>query len=111
MKIFGALDFRNPVSGSGGLDQQTINIIEQNTGTQVDTRVLYTEVEWLNGVPTSVRKYTDNTKAIQVYLIAITWLNGVPTQVVSNNMDDGIISTTNITWLNGVPVSIDKVVS
>lgn len=97
--------------GTGDIPQSVINIIEQNTGTQVNIKVLYTEVDWLNGVPTSVRKYVDNTKAVQVYLITITWLNGVPTQVVSNNMDDGIITTTNITWLNGVPVTINKVES
>ena len=106
MKIFGSLDFRQ--QSTGGLSQSQINIIEANTGTQVDVRVGYTEVDWTNGVPTSIRKYVDDTKAVQLYLITITWVDGVPTTIVSNNMDDGIITTTTITWSNGVPISINK---
>ena len=102
-------DLRAPSSGSGGgIPQSIINIIESNTGTQTNVRVLYTEIEWLDGVPVKVSKYTDSGKGTKVYDITIVWSGGVPTSVVSNNLDDGIITTINITWENGVPISINK---
>ncbi len=104
-----AIDLRRPATGSsGGVTQNIINIIEQNTGTQYNVKVLHTEIEWINGVPTGVQKYTDSTKSTQVYDNVITWTDGVPTTIVTNNMDDGIITTTSIVWSNGVPISITK---
>ena len=94
--------------GTGDIPQSIINIIEQNTGTQVNIKVLHTEIDWSNGLPVQVRKYQDSSKLVQLYDIDITWNSGVPSQVVSNNLDDGIITTINITWLNGVPTSITK---
>lgn len=106
------IDLRRPATGSsGGVTQNIINIIEQNTGTQYNVKILYSEITWTNGVPTRVQKYTDSTKSTQVYDNIITWVGGVPTTIVTNNMDDGIITTTSIVWNNGVPISINKVES
>ena len=107
------IDLRKPVvsGGSSGLSQTVINIIEQNTGTQVNKKVLHTELEWALGVPVRVRKWTDSGKTDQVYDVQITWLDGVPTTVLTNNLDDGIITTMTIAWLDGVPVAVSKVES
>lgn len=108
------LDLRQSTSSGGGgsVPQSIINIIEQNTGTQYNVKVLYSEITWTNGVPTRVEKYTDSSKGTKVYDNTITWVGGVPTTIVSNNLDDGIITTTtNIVWSNGVPISINKVES
>lgn len=94
--------------GTGELPQSIINIIEQNTGTQIDAKILYTEIDWLNGSPSQIRKYNDSSKSIQLYEIDITWLNGLPSLVVSNNLDEGIITSTTFTWVDGVPTSITK---
>jgi hypothetical protein len=103
------LDLRqNTSSGGGSVPQSIINIIEQNTGTQYNVKVLHSEITWANGVPTRVEKYTDSGKGTKVYDNTITWVGGVPTTIVSNNLDDGIITTTNIVWSNGVPISITK---
>lgn len=104
----GVIDLRKSTAGGGGVSQTIINIIEQNTGTQYNVKVLYSEITWSGGVPVGVKKWTDSSKTTQVYDITITWLGGVPTQVLTNNLDDGIITTTTITWLDGVPVAVNK---
>jgi len=108
----GVIDLRKPTASSGGgVSQSIINIIEQNTGTQYNKKVLYSEIEWNLGVPVRVQKWASSSKLDMVYDITITWFGGVPTQVLTNNLDDGIITTMNIVWNNGVPVSINKVES
>ena len=104
------IDLRKPTTSSGGsgVTQQTINIIEQNTGTQYNVKVLYTEIEWVNGVPDRITKYTDSTKTTMVYDIHLQWLDGVPSQILINNLDDGIMTTVDLVWSNGVPISINK---
>jgi hypothetical protein len=103
------LDLRSSaLSGGGELSPTTVTIIEQNLDTQVDHKILYTEIEWLNGLPSVVRKYEDSTKTKQLFEITPTWIDGLPTQVVTNNLDDGIITTTTITWVDGVPTTINK---
>lgn len=97
-----------PPGPPGTIDQATLDIIEQNTNTQTNVKLLYTEIDWLNGLPSNIRKYEDNTKLNQVYDITITWANGLPSTISSNNMDDGINTITTFTWLNGVPTSITK---
>lgn len=106
------IDLRKPAASSGGgVSQNIINIIEQNTGTQYNVKVLYSEITWSGGIPVGVKKWTDSSKTTQVYDITITWVGGVPVQVLTNNLDDGIITTMTIVWSNGVPISINKVES
>jgi hypothetical protein len=111
MTLGNVVDLRKPRSEgtSTGVGQTVINIIEQNTGTQYNKKVLYSEIEWDLGVPVRVQKWTSLDKTDRVYDITIEWVNGVPVQVLTNNLDDGIITTTAITWQNGTPISINKV--
>jgi hypothetical protein len=104
------IDIRKPTvsSGGGSVTQQTINIIEQNTGTQYNVKVMYTEIDWLNGVPVEVNKYDNSSKTNHIYNITLSWLDGVPTQIVINNLDDGIMTNVDLVWSNGVPISINK---
>lgn len=111
MRTKDVIDLRPTTSGDGSLSPTTINIIEQNTGTQVNVKVLYTEITWVGGLPSVVKKYTDNTKAVQVYDITLNWLDGLPITVVSINLDDNITTTTTIEWVDGVPSTINKVES
>ena len=109
MTFSGFWDFRQPTGGGGGgLTQGQINIIEQNLGTQIDTPVGYTEIEWTNGVPTNVKKYVSSDKATMLYNVDITWVDGVPVTVTSANLDEGITTTTSISWDGGVPININK---
>jgi hypothetical protein len=95
-------------SGTGDLPQSIINIIEQNTGIQVETRIMYTEIDWINGSPSQIRKYEDSSKLNQLYEIDITWANGLPSLVATHNLDEGIITNTTFSWLDGVPILITK---
>lgn len=97
-------NFLVPSSGGGGtatLSQSTINIIESNIGSQVNKYVNYTEVDFIEGVPSVVRKYVDNTKVDLVYTITLTFINGVLSTVQSINHDDGFISTKTFIWSGG----------
>ena len=85
--------------------------IEQNAGIQVNIKQLYTEIDWLNNVPSEIRKYANSTKAVLLFTVTPTWVDGVPTQILTNNHDNGIITTTTLTWDNGVPTSVTKVES
>ena len=105
------IDLRKTTStggGTGELPQYLINIIESNTGTQVDVPIYYTEIDWLSGVPSTIRKYTDSGKGTIVYTITIEWSSGIPTTITSINHDDGITSITTIYWSNGMPIQITK---
>lgn len=95
-------------TGGGELPQYIINYIESNTGTQVNTPVNYTEIDWLNGVPSVIRKYTDSSKSTIVYTITIEWSSGVPETITSINHDDNITTVTTIYWSNGLPIQIIK---
>jgi hypothetical protein len=95
---------------SSGLSQTIINVIEQNTQTQVNKKVLFTEFTKVAGLIQQVRKYQDSTKTVQLYEVDVTWVSGLPQTIVVNNMDDGIITTTTIGWgSDGTPDSINKV--
>jgi len=108
-RVYGALDLRSIVSGSGELSPTTVNIIEQNTGTQVNYKQMYTELVVTDGVPTRVYKYEDDTKTNLLFDITINWLNGVPSTVVSTNVDDSITTTTTLAnWVDGIPTQITK---
>ena len=102
-----SLDFTTQPLDS--ISQSVLNIIEFNTGNQTDSKNGYTAITWLNGVPTEVKKYTDNTLSVLTDTIAITWLNGVPTTIIRTNHLDIITVTTTIAWVDGVPVSVTKV--
>ena len=95
-------------SGTGELPQYLINIIESNTGTQVDVPIYYTEIDWLNGVPSVIRKYTDSSKTTLIYTITIEWSSGVPETITTINHDDNITTVTTIYWSNGIPIQIIK---
>ena len=108
------IDLRMVVDGGGGtgeLPQYIINIIEQNTGTQVDVPIFYTEIDWLDGVPSVVRKYDSVAKNTLVYTITFTWVGGLLENVVSVNHDDNITTTTSLFWSGGVPINITKEIS
>jgi len=62
----------------------------------------YTEIDWLNGNPSVVRKYENATKANLLSTTTLTFTNGVPTSVVTNG------TTTTIYWANGKPTQITK---
>ena len=106
------IDLRKPTTSSGGgggeLPQYIINYIESNTGTQVDSYVNYTEIDWLNGVPSIIRKYIDSSKATLVYTITVEWSGGVPNKITSVNHDDNLTTVTTIYWSNGLPIQIIK---
>lgn len=105
------IDLRKQTStggGSGELPQYITNIIEQNTGTQTNVPILYTEIDWINGVPDTIRKYTDSNKGTIVYTITIVWSGGVPNTITTINHDDNITTITTIYWSNGVPIQIIK---
>lgn len=95
-------------TGGGELPQYIINYIESNTGTQVNAPVNYTEIDWLNGVPSVIRKYTDSSKSTIIYTITIEWSSGVPETITSINHDDNITTVTTIYWSNGLPIQIIK---
>jgi len=93
------VDLRNASSTTGGtgeLPQYLINIIETNTGTQVNVPIYYTEIDWINGVPEVIRKYTDSNKGTIVYTITIEWSSGVPNTITTVNHDDNITTVTTI---------------
>ena len=112
--MFGTyFDFKTPASGGGGtvvLPQSTINIIESNTGSQVNKYVNYTEVDFLGGVPSVIRKYVDNTKVDLVYTITLTFIGGVLSTVVTVNHDEGFTSTKTFTWTGG-NLSVNNVIT
>jgi hypothetical protein len=107
-------NFLSPVSSSGvgtaTLSQSVINIVESNTGSQVNKYVNYTEVDFLNGVPSVVRKYVDSTKVDLVYTITLTFSAGILSTVQSINHDDGFISTKTFTWVDG-NLSVNTVIT
>jgi len=98
MMFFGTnvLDLRSITGGSSG-------------GSSSETDPYYTEIDWANGVPSEVRKYEDDTKAVLLFTITPTWTNGVPTQVVAVDEVNTVTTTTTITWTDGVPSSVTKV--
>ena len=98
-------------SGTGELPQYIINIIEQNTGTQVNQLILYTEIDWISGNPEVIRKYNNSSKTLLLYTITITWLDGNPTTIVIINHDDSITTAISIYWSGGVPINISKEIS
>jgi len=104
-----AYDFTASDTVVAEVPQSLIDIIEFNSGSQTETRIGYSVITWVDGVPTEVKKYTDNTMTLLTDTITITWLGGVPTTTVRVNHLDTITVTTTIEWLNGVPVSITKV--
>jgi len=62
----------------------------------------YTEIDWIDGKPYTVRKYENDTKANLLSTTTLTFTNGVPTSVVTNG------TTTTIFWANGKPTQITK---
>lgn len=105
------IDLRSKSTGSG-LSQTTINIIEQNTGTQVNYKQLYTELEVENSVPTKIYKYEDNTKSNLLFDITISWIDSLPSTITIVNIDDSITTTISLTnWIDGIPTQINKVES
>ncbi|MGD8305065.1 MAG: hypothetical protein PVF17_00290 [Ignavibacteria bacterium] len=105
------IDLRSK-SSSGGLTQTTINIIEQNTGTQVNYKQLYTELEVESSVPTKIYKYEDNSKSNLLFDITINWADNLPSTITIINVDDDITTTISLTnWVDGIPTQINKVES
>ena len=71
----------------------------------------YTEIDWLNGVPSEIRKYADDSKSLLVTTVTPTWSNGVPIEVESVNHKTGAITTTTLNWVDGVPDIVTKVIT
>ena len=92
-----------------GLDPATIQVIESNTKTQVNVKQNYTEITWVNGLPSLIEKYANNTKAQKLWTITPTFVDGLPTQIVAVNEDDAVTETTTLVFVNGVPITITKV--
>lgn len=86
------------------------DLLESNLGTQVNKYVRYTEIQWVDGVPGTVYKYVDNTKADLVYTITLSWVDGVPVSISRENHDNGITENIDITWVDGVPTIVDRTV-
>jgi hypothetical protein len=107
-------NFLTPASNNGGstatLPQSVINIVESNTGSQVNKYVNYTEVDFINGVPSIVRKYVNNTKIDLVYTITLTFSAGLLAIVQSINHDDGFTNTKTFTWIDG-NLSVNTVIT
>lgn len=97
-------------SGTGSLSPQVIKIIEQNTQHQTDYFENYKEIQWENGIPTSMKVWEDSTKTILLWDYTYTFTGNVPTQIQIANIPDAVITQVNITWDNGLPVSIQKTV-
>lgn len=97
-------NFTTPAGGSTGeISQYITNIIESNTGTQVDVRVGYTHTTKSGGVVTQVNKYVDNTMTQKVYQIDFTWnVDGTPNVITRINLDDNITETIVFEWVDGV---------
>lgn len=95
--------------GDGTFTQTVINIIEQNTGTQVSVEEGYKQITWVGGLPYTVEVWEDSSKTKKLWTNTYTFTDGVPTTVVVVNEDDGITTTETIVWLDGVPVSMTKV--
>ena len=107
------IDLRPLTTGGGGeLSQTTINIIEQNTGTQVNIKQLFTEMVVTNGKVTRVYKYADSGKTTLLFDITINWVDELPSTIVTVNVDDTITTTTTLSnWVDGIPTNITKVES
>jgi hypothetical protein len=103
-------DFTSASStSSGGLEQSVINIIESNTGTQVNVRVGYTEITWdSNGLPSMIEKYSDSSKANKIYTITPVFIAGLPSTVTTVNHDDGITEVATFVFTNGLLSSVSK---
>ena len=66
----------------------------------------YTEIDWVNGIPSVIRKYENVTKTNLLSTSTLTFTDGLPTSIVNNT--DGTIVTTSIYWSSGLPINITK---
>lgn len=100
----------NGGTSGGGLDQSIINIIESNTGTQVDVRVGYTQTIKTNDIITQMNKYVDNTMTQKIYQIDFTWnVDGTPDVITRANLEEGITEAITFEWVDGV-ANINRVI-
>ena len=83
-----------PTEVGEGLSQATINIIESNTGTQVDHKQQYVDMTLdANGKPSIIKVWEDDTETKLLWTTTFTFVNGKPSQIVKVNEDDGITET------------------
>lgn len=66
----------------------------------------YTEIDWVNGMPSVIRKYENVSKSNILSTSTLVFTDGLPTSTVNNT--DGTIVTTSIYWSNGLPINITK---
>lgn len=76
--------------------------IESLNGTPVAG---YTEIDWLDGKPSTVRKYMSEGGEL-LSTTVITWTDGKPTNVAVTS--DSITTNTPIYWINGKPTKLWK---
>jgi len=65
----------------------------------------YTEIDWMNGRPETVRKYTSNGGEL-LSTVTIVWVDNKPASVTT--ITGSTTSTTTLYWANGVPINVTK---
>ena len=102
---------RDGIDGSDGKSAYEIAVKHGYNGTEEEwvnslgeDFAGYTEIDWLNDVPVTVRKY-DHQGGVVVSTTTINWTNGMPSTITTAGTSSG---TTSIHWENGMPVHINK---
>lgn len=83
--------------GYKGTEQEWISSLSEDTAG-------YIEIDWLNGIPITVRKY-DNQEGVLISTTTINWVDGVPNTITTVGVSN---STTTIHWQNGIPIQVNK---
>ena len=65
----------------------------------------YTEIDWINGRPETVRKYASQGGEL-LSTVTIAWVDNKPYTVTTTT--GSTTSTTTLYWANGVPINVTK---
>lgn len=65
----------------------------------------YTEIDWINGRPETVRKYASQGGEL-LSTVTISWVDNKPATVTTTT--GSTTSTTTLYWANGVPINVTK---
>ena len=65
----------------------------------------YTEIDWINGRPETVRKYASQGGEL-LSTVTILWVDNKPATVTT--ITGSTTSTTTLYWANGVPINVTK---